>query len=102
MAEILRRANERAGNVRLAKIATDIQDYHASPVDAARAARDARVRSLVLTHIAPPLPSRVQHPLFLQGTSEIYDGPITIARDGMLISLPAGTDTIDTSNAFRI
>lgn len=102
MAEILERANERAGNVRLAQIARDIQDYHATPVDAARAARDARVRSLVLTHIAPPLPSRVLDPLFLKGTSDVYDGPITIARDGTLFSLPAGTDQIKTSNAFRV
>ena len=102
MADILRRANQRAGDDRLAKIAEDIQDYHASPVDAARAASDAGVRSLVLTHIAPSLPSRILHPLFLKGTSDVYDGPITIARDGMLLSLPADTDAIDTSDAFRI
>lgn len=102
MAEILRRANERAGNVRFAQIARDIQNYHATPVDAARAAAEAQVGSLVLTHIAPPLPSRILHPLFLKGTSDVFDGPITIARDGMLFSLPAGSDTIDTSDAFRL
>ncbi|NNK90831.1 MAG: MBL fold metallo-hydrolase, partial [Acidimicrobiia bacterium] len=48
MAEILRRVNEQAGLTRLSQILRDIQDYHATPVDAARAARDAHVRSLVL------------------------------------------------------
>ena len=102
MAEILRRVNEQAGLARLSQILRDIQDYHATPVDAARAARDAHVRSLVLTHIAPALPSRVLHPLFLKGTADVYDGPITIARDGMQFSLAAGTDTIETNDAFRI
>ncbi len=41
-------------------------------------------------------------PLFLQRTSDVYDGPITVARDGMLFSLASGTDTIETSDAFRI
>lgn len=100
MVDILRKANERVGADRMAQVLHDVQDYHASPVDAARAARDASAKALVLTHIAPPLPSRLLHPLFLKGTSDAYDGPITIAADGSLFSLPAGTEAIDTLDGF--
>ena len=33
----------------------DIQDYHMSPVQAAEVAKDAKVKKLVLNHIAPPV-----------------------------------------------
>lgn len=100
MVEILREANERIGADHMAQVLRDVQDYHATPVEAARAAHDASVRSLVLTHIAPPLPSRLLHPLFLKGTSDAYDGPISIAQDGMVISLPSASDRIETTDGF--
>lgn len=87
-------AAEAAGATALAKVFRDIPDYHASPVDAARAAADAGASRLVLTHIVPPLPSRALYPLFLQGTQQVYDGPIDIGEDGMRYSLPAGSTTI--------
>jgi ribonuclease Z len=69
-----------------ANILKDIVDYHASPEDAARAAQDASAQSLVLTHIVPPLPSRLLYPAFLGDAPSVFDGPITVAEDGMIFS----------------
>lgn len=84
----------------IAKIMHDILDYHTSPEDAARAASDAGVTALVLTHIVPPLPSALLEPVFLGDAAENFDGPITIARDGMVVSLPAGSDAVTVDRAF--
>ncbi|WP_218135094.1 MBL fold metallo-hydrolase [Parasphingopyxis algicola] len=88
------------GQPHLAQIMTDIQDYHASPSDAARAAESAGADHLILYHIVPPLPSRLLEPAFLRGSKGVFGGPITIARDGMLVSLPRGSDRILLSDAF--
>ena len=32
--------------------------------------------------------------IFVEGVSEVYDGPFTVGRDGTLVSLPAGSDEI--------
>lgn len=68
------------------KILEDIVDYHASPEDAARAARDAGAKALALTHVAPPLPSKLLYPAFLGAAPDIFDGPITVGEDGMIFS----------------
>jgi ribonuclease Z len=94
MVALLGDALGRAGNARAAKIFADIQDYHASPVEAAQAAAQAGVRALVLTHIVPPLPQSLLEPYFLDGAAEAFAGPITLGRDGMLFSLPAGSQEI--------
>lgn len=79
---------------RLAKIMSDIPDYHASPQDAARAAAASEVRALVLTHIVPPMPSRIFHSLFLGDAKARFRGELRIGEDGLLVSLPAKSETI--------
>lgn len=69
-----------------ATIFHDIVDYHASPEDAAKAARDANAKALVLTHVAPPIPSQIMYPAFLGDAPKIFDGPITVGEDGMIFS----------------
>jgi len=64
---VLERAARAAGQDRLAKIMFDIPDYHSTPVEAA----------------------------FLRGVALAYAGPVTLARDGTLISLPKATDRIE-------
>ena len=91
---------EARGQANTAKIFSDILDYHASPEDAARSAQEAGADQLVLYHLVPPLPAKIIETIFLDGTREEFDGPITIATDGLVISLPAGTDRIETSQAF--
>ncbi|MFN4025237.1 MAG: MBL fold metallo-hydrolase [Hyphomonas sp.] len=83
-----------AGAAPLSKVFADILDYHASPVDAARAAEEAGAGHLVLYHIVPPLPSKLLHPVFLDGTRSAYGGPIEIGEDGSVYSLPAGSGAI--------
>ena len=83
-------AARKAGLTGRAKIFADITDYHASPQEAADAAREAGVGALVLTHIVPPLPLKPLEAAFLGDTAERFPGPLWIARDGDLYSVPAG------------
>jgi ribonuclease Z len=88
------RALAARGQQGTAQITRDILDYHASPEDAARSAQRAGVRQLVLTHLVPPLPSPLFNAAFLGDAPDLFDGPITVGEDGMLFSLPTGTDLV--------
>lgn len=87
-----------AGRTNLAKITTDILDYHTSPVEAAQVAQGAGVDMLLFTHIVPPLPLPPLKGVFLKGVSDAYDGPVVIGEDGTFVSLPAGSDVIETGS----
>ncbi|MBI1188554.1 MAG: MBL fold metallo-hydrolase [Alphaproteobacteria bacterium] len=89
------------GQANLAKIMSDIPDYHTSPEDAARAAQEAGVDALVLYHLIPPLPSPMLYDTFLGDARQAYRGRIRIGRDGMLVSLPAGSDAVRVTRAVR-
>jgi ribonuclease Z len=82
------------GNTNTAKIFADIQDYHASPEEAAESAKAAGARMLVLSHLVPPLPFAYLYPAFLGDAAARFDGPIVVGEDGMLFSLPPQSDTI--------
>ncbi len=96
----MREAILEAGRDDLAKVLGDILDYHATPADAARAAQDAGVSHLVLYHTVPPLPSRALNALFTRETKALFDGPVEVAEDGLIYSLPAGNQSIDVKKAF--
>jgi ribonuclease Z len=91
----LTRGLEARGAAGTAKITRDILDYHATPEEAAASARDAGVGMLILTHIVPPLPSRAFHSAFLGDAPSRYSGPIVVGEDGLLFTLPAGSDAIE-------
>ena len=84
-----------SGQANLSTVLTDIQNYHATPEDAARAAKEAGAGALVFYHIVPPLPVALLYPLFLGDAGKIFDGPIVVGEDGMRLSLPAGSDELD-------
>ncbi|UCE86749.1 MAG: MBL fold metallo-hydrolase [Deltaproteobacteria bacterium] len=86
---------EAVGRNNVAAITRDILDYHATPVEAAEIARDAGVRHLLFYHIVPPLRLRTMEEIFLEGVDGVYDGPVTIGRDGTLVELEAGGDAIE-------
>jgi len=66
----------------------DAHSYHGSPTDAATAAREANAKHLVLTHLMPPIPEEgPQVDEFIKGIPDIYDGPLTIAKDLMRLSV---------------
>lgn len=72
----------------VAKVAVDILDYHASPMDAAETARDAGVGHLLYYHIVPPLVVPGQAEMFLDGADDVFPN-YTIGEDGVEFSLPA-------------
>ena len=88
------------GQARTAKIMYDILDYHATPEDAGRAAAEAGAQELVYYHIVPPLPVPMLNKLWVGDAGDAFDGPITVGEDGMMVSLPAGTDTVLHSRAY--
>ena len=88
------------GQARNAQIMHDIQNYHASPEDAARSAREAGVRALVLYHLVPAPPARLIEPLFLGDAPRQFSGPLKLAQDGMLIHLPAGSTAVEFDSAM--
>ena len=92
--DIINDGARRLGNDRLDTIMTDIRDYHTTPEQAAAAASLAQARALVLTHIVPAVPSRSLNAAFLGDAAADYSGPIRVAEDGMVVSLPAGDDSI--------
>ena len=89
------------GAASLQKIFRDILDYHASPEDAARAAAEAEAGVLVLYHIVPPLPSPLLNSVFLGDSADAYAGEIIVGQDGMVFSLPAGSDTMTERKALN-
>ena len=74
----------------------DIPSYHATPEDAARIAQQAGVRQLVFYHMIPALPVAYLNGAFLGDAPKIFSGPITVSRDGTMISLTPGNTTVTT------
>jgi len=85
---------------KLEQLMKDITNYHTSPVEAAQIAQQAQVSYLLLNHIAPPLPLPGLVDAFLKGTADMFKGKIQVAKDGDLLSLPAGKKSIDVSHRF--
>lgn len=100
MVEEMQLRMEELGNPFAAKIMFDIQDYHASPEEAAESAQSAEAKMLVLSHLVPPLPSDYLYPAFLGDAENRFDGPIVVGEDGMLFTLPSGSNAIHQSNAL--
>jgi ribonuclease Z len=88
------------GQAKPAKIMSDIQGYHASPEDAARAAREAGVNTLVLYHLVPPVPAKLIEPLFLGDAPKQFPGTLKLAHDGMVVSLPADSKEVRFGEGF--
>lgn len=83
-------AAESVGASRAAQMMRDVASYHATPVEAAESAAEAGAEHLLFYHIAPQLPVSALERVFLAGVADVYDGTVTLGRDGTLISLPVG------------
>ena len=90
----------RNGQANASKIFADILDYHTDPEEAAKAAEEAGVDQLVLYHIVPQIPIKLIEPVFLGKSKSIFSGKLTLAEDGMLFTLPAGSDKIIRDDLF--
>ncbi len=84
----------RAGRPTPAKIMHDIPSYHTTPEDAARIAQEAGVRALIFYHTIPALPLAYLNAAFLGDAPKIFSGPITVSKDGTMISLTPGNTTV--------
>lgn len=82
------------------RIFHDILDYHTDPEEAAQAAQEAGVQQLVYYHIVPQLPVRLLEGVFVGDSKKIFDGKITVGQDGMIFSLPTGTNDIHRTRGF--
>ena len=82
------RAQTEAGNEKRGQILADVTDYHATAPQAADAAQKAGAKALAITHIVPPLPLKGLEEVFLQDAPERFDGPLWLAADGDVYSLP--------------
>lgn len=82
-------------------VATDIQDYHISPKEAADVAREAGIKQLVFSHILPPVPNDLLIRPFLKEARAVYNGKIYMANDGTLISLPVNSDVISIQELLK-
>jgi len=100
MMKILYEGAQEAKRDKLAQLMKDITDYHTSPVQAAEIAHQSQVPFLLLNHIAPPLPLPGLVDIFLKGTADVFKGKIQVAKDGDVLSLPAGQKVIQTSKRF--
>ena len=94
MVKTMQAAAKANGVKGLEKILFDIQDYHTSPVDAAKIAKQADANDLVLYHIVPMLPSDALIPMFMRGASEEFEGKIMVSEDGTIIRLPVDSEAI--------
>ncbi|PKB25147.1 ribonuclease Z [Novosphingobium kunmingense] len=99
MVEALGAKLKERGHADTAQIMSDIRDYHATPEDAARAAKQAGAKALVLYHLVPAPPSRLIEPLFLGNAPEIYPD-VKLAHDGMIVTLPAGSKDVRFGEGF--
>lgn len=100
MMGLLEQGAASAGRPNVKKLMADIVDYHTSPEQAAEIARDAGVRFLLLSHIAPPLPLPGLEKAFLGSAQDIFYGPIQVGSDGDFITLPVGSSQVKTGRLF--
>ena len=81
----------RTGNTRQATLLHDIQDYHATNEDLQRLVAEADIGQLALYHLVPAPRNAMAVSTFTGG---IPEGAV-ITEDGMVISLPAGSEDIN-------
>ena len=93
----LQKAQKEIGNAGNAKIMFDIQDYHASPMDGAKIAKQANVKHLVYYHLAPAPVIGLMETVFTRGVSEIFSD-FTMSDDGTHVVLPLNSEEILISN----
>lgn len=76
------------GQAEDATLMTHVIEYHADTLQLAQLADKYQVKHLVLTHMIPEPNNLISRYLFTAGMRDRYDGKITLAEDGMDITLP--------------
>ena len=86
----LERATAEAGDTRMPRILSDIQDYHAPTGSLTGLVEESDVAQLALYHLVPPPRGGVMERIFRRG---LPPGTL-LTDDGMIFDLPAGSDEI--------
>jgi ribonuclease Z len=100
VARLVERLSERLaerGATRLAKMASDIVGYHATPAEAVATAVEAEVSMLVLTHLVPAVPGPLLDFVFLADVDVPASLTVVIGKDGTHFTLPSQSGAIDVS-----
>lgn len=95
MVRLQQKAARDAGRTNLEHVFHDIQGYHTTPQQAADLAERAGVKTLLLTHIVPPLPYAILEVPFLGDARSRFRGDLVVGHDGDEIQLPAGSDRVE-------
>lgn len=83
------------GATRLAKLTSDIVNYHTTPGEAVVEAEAAGVKALVLTHLVPPPLNPIVGWLFLSGVEVPDDLELVMGDDGTHVRLPRDSDVVE-------
>ena len=75
------------GQDRLSHISQKIQDFHSSPIEAAKIANKVKAKLLVLTHLSPPFPRFIAKPFFLYGVDNVRNKGVVVGYDGLVVTL---------------
>jgi ribonuclease Z len=94
MTQNLSKALAGAGQARMSSIMADTLSYHTSPVDAARIAKAAGVKALVLNHLTQAGLPFFSPAAFTKGIDAVGFADWRLAKDGMTIELPVGSDEV--------
>lgn len=86
------------GNPRMSSLIFDTLTYHTTPVEAADLARAAGVKALVLSHITQAGLPFYTPEAFTKGMDDGGKLDWRIAKDGMIIDLPAGSSEVRFSS----
>jgi ribonuclease Z len=82
------------GNPRMASILGDTVTYHTEPVEAADLARAAGVKALVLNHLTQAGLPMFTPEAFAKGMEDGGKLDWRLAKDGMTVTLPVGSDAV--------
>ena len=85
-------------NPLLSTVFYDIQDYHASPIEAAQAANEANVKELIFYHLTPAPQNFIAKIIFVRGVNEVRPDNWTLADDGTMAILPIESEDITITN----
>jgi ribonuclease Z len=97
LVKLIQQAAHNIGNARIARIMSDIQRYHTTPVEAASEANQAGVQLLVFSHIGPPTANLLARIAFMRGVAEVRPRGVMLGYDGMLMTLPGDSKAIAVS-----
>ena len=85
------------GNTNLSKILFDVQNYHATAIEAAESAKKANVGHLITYHALPAPRNNIMESIFYRGVDDIFPN-FTPSIDGTMVTLPVNTDEIIISH----